>query len=109
MTACICSWPNTTAPSITSSDSSLRFRFHHQHGVLRAGDDQVQLRGLELGRGRIEHVLAIDVADARGADRAVERNAGDRERGRCADHRGDVGIDLRCSTDITVAMTCTSL
>ena len=37
---------------------------------------------------------AVDVADARGADRAVERNAGERDRRRRADHRRNVGIDL---------------
>ena len=70
------------------------FRFDHQHGGLGAGDDEVQLRRRELGLGRVEHVLAVDVADARGADRAVERNAGQRERRRRADHRRNVGIDL---------------
>ena len=46
--ACICSWPNTTAPSITSSGSSLGFRFHHQHGGFGAGDDQVERRFVQL-------------------------------------------------------------
>ena len=72
----------------------LRLGLHHQHRVLGAGHDEVELRLLELRRGRVEDVLAVDVADARGADRAVERNAGERERGGDADHRRDVGIDL---------------
>ena len=70
------------------------FRFDHQHGGFRAGDDEVQRRRRELGLGRVQHVLAVDVADARGADRAVERNAREHQRGRSADHRRDVGIDL---------------
>ena len=66
----------------------------HQHGGFGAGDDEVELRVEQLGLARIEHVLAVDVADARGADRAVERNAADGERGARADQRGDVGRDL---------------
>ena len=92
--ACCCWWPNTTAPSMTSSVNSLRFRFDHQHGSFRAGDDEVQRRRRELGLGRVQHVLAVDVADARGADRAIERNAREHQRGRSADHGRDVGIDL---------------
>jgi hypothetical protein len=37
----------------------------------------------------------LDVAHACSADRAAERNAGDRQRGAHADHGGDVGIDFR--------------
>ena len=73
----------------------VRFRFHHQHGGFGARDDEVQRRRRELGLGRIEHVLAVDIADARGADRAVERNAREHERRRGADHRRNVRIDLR--------------
>ena len=71
------------------------FRFDHQHRLLGAGDDEVQLRGLELGLGRVQDVLAVDVAHARGADRAVERDARERHRGGGAEHRRDVGIDFR--------------
>ena len=96
ITACCCWWPNTTAPSITSSGSSLRFGFDHQHGGFGAGDDEVELRRRELGLASgLSTYWPFDVADARGADRAVERHAGQRERGRRADHRRDVGIDLR--------------
>ena len=72
----------------------LGFGLHHQHGGLGAGDDQVQVGQLARGLARVEHVLAVDVADAGGADRAGERNAGDRQGGRRADHGGDVGVDL---------------
>jgi hypothetical protein len=47
---------------------------------------------LQLGLARVEHVLAVDVAHARGADGAVERDAADRQRGAGADHGGDVGL-----------------
>ena len=70
-------------------------RLDHQHGGFGARDDEVERRGRELGLGRIEHVLAVDVADARGADRPVERDAGQHERRGRADHRRNVGIDFR--------------
>jgi len=43
---------------------------------------------------RVQHVLAVDVAHARGADRAGERDAGDGQRGARRDQRGDVGVDF---------------
>ena len=73
----------------------LRLGLDHQHGRLGAGDDQVHLRFEQLGLARVQHVPAVDVADARGADRAVERNARDRQRRRRADQRSDVGRDFR--------------
>ena len=39
-----CSWPKTTAPSMTSSVQLVGFGLHHQHGGFGAGDDQVELR-----------------------------------------------------------------
>ncbi|TXT32093.1 MAG: hypothetical protein FD131_655 [Rhodocyclaceae bacterium] len=72
----------------------LRFRFDHQHGGGGAGDDEVELAGLELLFRRVEDVLAIGIADAGGTDRAGEGNARQRQCGRGADHRRDVGIDL---------------
>src|SRR5476649_2887398 len=72
-----------------------RFRFHHQHGRFGTGDNQVHFRGFQLLDGRVQDVLAVGVADAGGADRAVERHAGDAQRGGGADHGGDVRIDLR--------------
>ena len=54
------------------------FGFDHQHGGFGAGDDQIQRRILQLGIGRVEHVFAVDEADARGAHRTVERQAGQR-------------------------------
>ena len=53
----------------------LGFRFHHQHGVLRAGDDEIELALHHLVELRIEHVFVVDEADARGADRSHERRA----------------------------------
>src|SRR5476649_970313 len=73
----------------------LGFGFDHQHGRFGTGDNQVHFRGFQLLDGRVQDVLAVGVADAGGADRAVERHAGDAQRGGGADHGGDVRIDLR--------------
>ena len=78
-----------------------RFRFDHEHRGFGPGNHQVELGDRELSLGRVEHVLTIDIADARRADRAVEWNAGQADRRRGADQRGNVWIDLR--------ITCTSL
>ena len=72
----------------------LGFRFDHQHGVLRAGDDEVELALLHLVDRRVEDVFVVGEADARAADRAHERRAGERQRGRGRHHRDDVGIVL---------------
>ena len=71
------------------------FGFNHENGAFRAGDDEVEARVLEFFRRGIENELVVDVAHAAGADRAAEGDAGDGERRRGADHRGDVRIDHR--------------
>jgi hypothetical protein len=82
--------------------------FDHQHGGFGAGDDQVELCALQLGLGRAQHVLAVDVADAGGADRAAEGNAGN---GQAAEAPIMAGMSGSISglQDITVQTTCTSL
>ncbi len=70
----------------------LGFQLHHQHGVLRAGDDEVELALGHLVDGRVENVFAVGEADAGAADRAHEGRTGERERGGSGDHRDDVGI-----------------
>ena len=70
------------------------FGLDHQHGGFGAGDHQVELGIEQLRLARVEHVLAVDVAHARRADRAIEGDAADRQRGAGADHRGDVGLHL---------------
>ena len=70
------------------------FRLDHQHGGSVPATTRLSAEVVELGLGRVEDELAVDVADARGGDRAVERDAGQRQRRRRADHRRDVGVDL---------------
>lgn len=68
---------------------------HHQHGVFGTGHDHVEAGTLQLLVGGVEDVADFRVeTDAGGADRAAERNAGDRQGGGGADHRGDVRIGL---------------
>ena len=72
----------------------LRAGLDHHDRVARAGDDQVELGLLELAGGRVDDELAVDPADAHGADRAVERDLADRQRGRRGDRAEDVGVVL---------------
>ena len=62
----------------------LGLRFDHHHRVVRAGDDEVERALGHLVEHRVQHELAADDADARGADGAEERHArkGQRRRGR---------------------------
>ena len=72
----------------------LGLRFDHQHRVLRAGDDEVELALRHLLERRVEHVFVVDEADAGGADRAHEGRAREGERRRGRDHRQHVGVVL---------------
>ena len=73
----------------------VRFGFDHQDRRFRPRDDEIELRCCELGLRRIQHIRAIDVADARRADRTAERNAGQCNGRRCTDQRRNVRIDFR--------------
>ena len=59
----------------------LGFGFDHQHRIGSAGDDEVELGVDHLVQRRVEDELVIGKTDARGADRALERCAGQRQRG----------------------------
>src|SRR5262249_52075875 len=71
-----------------------RLRLDHQHRLSRARDDEIELRRLQFGRGRIQQIAAVEVAYARSADRPVEGDARKRERGGRADHGRNIGVDL---------------
>src|SRR3989442_859367 len=45
-----------------------RLGFHHQHALLGPGDDQVELRPLQLAHRRVDDVLPVDVTDPARAD-----------------------------------------
>ena len=70
------------------------FRFDHQHRILGAGDDEIESALRHLVELRIEHILVVDEADARCADRAHEGGARERECRRGGNHRQDVRIVL---------------
>ncbi|MNL02136.1 hypothetical protein D3C87_1226350 [compost metagenome] len=70
----------------------LGFRLHHQDGVLRAGNNQIQNRFIHLIKMRVQNIFAVDIANARAADRAHERNARQCERSGCGNHRQNVRV-----------------
>ena len=65
----------------------MRFGFNHHHAFGGAGHDQLKVGFLDLGKGRVEDVFAILVADLGSADRAEEGQAGDGQRRRSS-HQG---------------------
>ena len=72
----------------------LGFGLDHQHGIAGAGHDEVEFALGHFVDRRIEHVLAADKADTRGADRAHEGCAGQGQRCRRADKCQNVRIVL---------------
>ena len=81
------------------------FRLDHQDRIPGTCNHEVEVRFGDLAIGRIENVFAVQVTDAGGPDRAVERNSGyGKCRGRAQQgqdigihfnvHRNDVGDDL---------------
>ena len=102
-------WPKVTAPSMISSDSSEASDLDHQHAFNGAGDDEVELALFALAGGRVQHVLAVDIADAGGADRAEERNAGEGQRGGGSRPAPTMSGSFSRSWLSTVATTWTSL
>ena len=87
-------WPNMTAPSMTSSASSLASNSTISTPSWVPATTRSRALVLELVDGRIEDVLAVDIADAGAADRAHERHAADGQRRGGGDQRDDVGIVL---------------
>ncbi len=85
----------TTAPSITSSGSSCASDSTISTAASVPATTRSSLEDSSHVRIRVQHVLAVDVADARRADRAVERDPRQRQRRRRAEHRGNVAVDFR--------------
>ena len=73
----------------------LGLRLHHQHGAAGSGHDQIELRVDERRETRIEHVPPFRIPHASRSNRPIERNSGTGDRGRRADHRGNVRVDVR--------------
>ena len=68
--------------------------FDHQHRVARAGDDQVELAGLQLVLRRERDELAVDQAQPHRAERALERQRRNAQRRGGAVHRQHVAVGL---------------
>ena len=67
----------------------------HQHGLVGTSDHEVHVGGEQLLLGRVDDEVAVDLADADGADGRRVRNVGDHQRGGRAVHRQDVvRVDL---------------
>jgi hypothetical protein len=62
----------------------------HQDRLVGAGDDQVELQLLVALLGRIDDEVALELADADGADVGGDRDRRDRQRRGGAVHRQDV-------------------
>ncbi len=58
---------------------------HHDDGVLRARDDDVDVGVLELLEGGVQHPGALDPSDPHGRDRRVERDLAHVQRERRAE------------------------
>ncbi len=66
----------------------------HHDGVASAGDDQVDVRALEVADRGIDHELAVDATNAHRADGAQERDGTDRQGARGRERAEDVGLVL---------------
>ena len=92
---CICWWPNTTAPSITSSERPFASDSTISTAASVPATTRCSCDSVSCFAVGIQQVLAVLPADARGADGAVERQARERQRGGGAEQRGNVRIDIR--------------
>ena len=72
----------------------LRLGLDHQHALGGAGEHQIELAGGQLGGGGVQDVGTGLVAHAGGGDGAEERDAGEGERRRAADHGDHVRVVL---------------
>jgi hypothetical protein len=66
----------------------------HHDRVAGAGDDEVDVGALEVADRGVDHELAVDAADAHGADGAHERDRADRQRARRREGAEDVRLVL---------------
>ena len=88
--ACAASSASTTCSSVTSFAPASTIT----RPSLLPATTRSSLLCLALLEGRVDDVLAVDEADADAGDRLLERNLGERERGRGAGDRQHVGVVL---------------
>jgi hypothetical protein len=94
MTGWNSSWPLDHGTEHDFLGEFIGFGFNHQHGVGGAGDDEVELGLFHLVDGRVDDVLAVNVADAGSTDGAEERGTGQTQGGGGANHCDHVRIVL---------------
>ena len=70
------------------------FRFDHQNSRFSACNNQIQLGGFQFGQSRVQNVFAIDISNTRSTDRAVKRDAGNRQGGGSTDQGRNIRIDF---------------
>ncbi len=71
-----------------------RLRFYHHHGIAGGSDHQVEIASGGHFLLGVERVFAVNIADARCADRAHEGHARNGQRSRGGDHRQHIGLAL---------------
>ena len=101
------SWPVRIAEHIRLADL-LRARLDHQHGLVRAGNRQAQLGNRALLLIRVDDDFAVHQTDGNAADRACPRISLTAIAAEAPIIAGISG-GTSCSTESTVATTCTSL
>jgi hypothetical protein len=73
----------------------LRAALDHHQRVVRARDDDVQVRGLDVAVRAVRDQLAVDARHAHRRDRRRERHVRQHHGRRCADEREHVRLELR--------------
>ena len=63
---------------------------NHHDGIVGASDGEVQSRDFALLFGRVDDKLIVDAADAHARNRSHERDVGDGQGARCANHGGEL-------------------
>ncbi len=76
-----------------------RSALHHGNRGLRASDDDVEVRVLELLKGRVQHPLLLDAPDAHRGHGGAEGDAAHVQRQRNPGQRHHVGVVLLVGGD----------
>src|ERR1044071_4786732 len=58
----------------------IRAAFHHQNGIARAGNAEIEIRSINLRKGRIDDEFSIHSSNAHRADRPIPRDIRDYDR-----------------------------
>ena len=75
------------------------FGFNHHHRVLRTGNNQIKLGLFHVINRRVDDIFAINITNARSANRAHKRRTGQNQRSRRANHAQNVRIVFKVIRD----------